>query len=60
MLNEIGHANAKAFESVDDETLAAVGLGRDATALLKAGVFSEAFPDRDAVTAMFEEVKSGL
>ena len=62
MLNVIGygHANARAFEKVSDETLEAVGLGRDAEAFLKKGIFSRQFKDRDAVTAMFEEVKAGM
>ena len=56
----IGHANARVFEKVSDKTLEAVGLGRDAEAFLKKGVFSRQFKDRDAVTAMFEEVKAGF
>ncbi len=43
-----------------DETLAAVGLERDATAFLAKGIFSRQFKDRDAVTAMFAEVKAGF
>jgi len=62
MLTEVGygHANAKAFEKVDDATLEAVGLQRDVEAFLASGVFSRQFKNRDAVTAMFEEVKAGL
>lgn len=62
MLTEVGygHANARAFENVSDETLEAVGLERDVEAFLAKGVFSRQFKDRDTVTAMFEEVKAGL
>lgn len=55
-----GHGNQKSFELVDDETLAAVGLPRDPTTLLEAGVFSSDNKRQDEITQMFEAVKAGI
>jgi spermidine/putrescine transport system substrate-binding protein len=55
-----GHGNRKAFELVDDETLAAVGLPRDPTELLSSGVFSSDNKRQDEVNQLFEAVKAGL
>ncbi len=55
-----GHGNRKAFDLVDDETLAAVGLPRDPTELLGSGVFSSDNKRQDETTQMFEAVKAGL
>jgi spermidine/putrescine transport system substrate-binding protein len=55
-----GHGNRKAFDLVDDETLASVGLPRDPTALLSSGVFSGVNTRQAEVTQMFENVKAGI
>lgn len=55
-----GHSNKKAFDAVDDETLASLGLTRDPTDLLSAGVFSSDNTRQDEITRMFEAVKAGL
>jgi spermidine/putrescine transport system substrate-binding protein len=55
-----GHGNKKAFDMVDDETLAAVGLPRDPTTLLGSGVFSSDNKRQDETTQMFEAVKAGI
>ncbi len=55
-----GHANGKSFDLVSDDVIQAAGLSRDVEAFLKKGIFSKQFKDRDAVTAMFEEVKAGI
>jgi spermidine/putrescine transport system substrate-binding protein len=55
-----GHSNTKAFDAVDDETLANLGLPRDPTTLLSSGVFSSDNTRQDEITQMFEAVKAGL
>jgi spermidine/putrescine transport system substrate-binding protein len=55
-----GHSNKKAFEAVDDETLAGMGLPRDPTTLLTSGVFSSDNKRQDEITQMFEAVKAGI
>jgi len=55
-----GHSNQKAFEMVDDETLAGIGLPRDPTELLSSGVFSADNTRQDEITQMFEAVKAGI
>jgi len=55
-----GHSNKKAFDAVDDATLASLGLTRDPTDLLSAGVFSSDNTRQDEITQMFEAVKAGL
>lgn len=55
-----GHGNRKAFDLVDDEALASVGLPRDPTALLSAGVFSGENKRQAEVTQMFENVMAGI
>ncbi len=55
-----GHANAKAFDLVSEEDLAARGFSRDPEALLKSGIFQEPIGNEPALQAMFEEVKAGF
>ena len=55
-----GHGNRKAFDLVDEESLASVGLPRDPTALLSAGVFSGENKRQAEVTQMFENVMAGI
>jgi spermidine/putrescine transport system substrate-binding protein len=55
-----GHANAKAFENVSDEDLAARGLSRDPETLLASGIFQEPIGNEPQLQTMFEEVKAGL
>lgn len=55
-----GHSNRKSFDEVDDETLASLGLPRDPTDLLSAGVFSSDNTRQTELTRMLEEVMAGL
>lgn len=55
-----GHSNRKAFEAVDDEALASLGLPRDPTTLLSSGIFSSDNKRQDEITQMFEAVKAGI
>lgn len=55
-----GHANARAYENVSDEDLAARGLSRDPEEVLSAGIFQAPIANEPALQTMFEEVKAGL
>src|SRR3546814_19385311 len=55
-----GHSNRKAFELVPDETLAALGLPKNPSQLLSAGIFSKDNKRLDDLQQMFEEVKAGI
>lgn len=54
-----GHANRKAYELVDDETLALRGLTRNPEDLLSTGIFQEPIGNEPELQTMFEEVKTG-
>ncbi len=54
-----GHANRKAFELVDDETLAARGLTRNPEDRLSSGIFQEPIGNEPELQTMFEEIKTG-
>ena len=55
-----GHANARAFDNVTDEELAARGLSNDPDALINSGIFQAAIGNEPELQAMFEEVKAGF
>ncbi len=55
-----GHANARAFDNVTDEELAARGLSNDPDALISSGIFQAAIGNEPELQAMFEEVKAGF
>ncbi len=55
-----GHANAKAFDLVSAEDLAARGFSKDPSALLASGIFQAPIQNEAALEAMFEEVKAGF
>jgi spermidine/putrescine transport system substrate-binding protein len=55
-----GHSNKKAFDLVEEATLAARGLPRDPTELLSSGIFSKENARHDEVVKIFEEVKAGI
>ena len=55
-----GHANARAFDNVTDEELAARGLSNDPDALINSGIFQGAIGNEPELQAMFEEVKAGF
>ncbi|GAB5468762.1 MAG: ABC transporter substrate-binding protein [Rhodospirillales bacterium] len=55
-----GHANAKAFEAVSDEELAAIGIPRDPKDLFARGIFSKPNTRLPELQQIFEEVKAGL
>jgi len=55
-----GHSNAKVYETVDDDTLAAAGLGRDPDAVLAKGIFQSEMKQEAELQIMFEEVKAGM
>ena len=54
-----GHANLKAYDLVDEETLAARGLTKNPEDLLSSGIFQEPIGNEPALQTMFEEVKTG-
>ncbi len=54
-----GHANRKAYDLVDDETLAARGLTRNPEDLLSSGIFQKPIQNEPELQTMFEEVKTG-
>ena len=58
--NGTGVANRKAFELVEPEILAALGLDSDPESLLQNGVMQRQQKNADAISVMFEEVKLGL
>jgi len=55
-----GHANAKAFDLVDAETLAARGLTKNPDDLIRSGIFQKPIGNEPVLQAMFEEVKAGF
>ena len=55
-----GHANAKAFDLVSEEDLAARGFSRNPDDLLNAGIFQKPIQNEAELQAMFEEVKAGM
>lgn len=55
-----GHSNQKAFDLVDDETLASIGIPRDPSELFAGGLFSQGNPRIAELQQIFEEVKAGL
>ncbi len=55
-----GHANAMAFQILEDGELEAIGLPRDPETLLNGGVLQRAFENREELVEMYEEVKSGF
>ena len=55
-----GHANARAFDDVTEEELAARGLLNDPDALIASGIFQAAIGNEPELQAMFEEVKAGF
>ena len=58
--NSTGVANGKAFELVDDELLALLGLGRNPQSVFETSVMQRPQRNADAIAVMFEEVKLGL
>ena len=55
-----GHANARAFDNVTAEELAARGLSNDPDALIASGSFQAAIGNEAELQTMFEEVKAGF
>ncbi|MFP6730340.1 MAG: extracellular solute-binding protein [Alphaproteobacteria bacterium] len=55
-----GHANARAFDNVTEEQLAARGLSNDPDALINSGIFQEPIGNEPELQTMFEEVKAGF
>jgi spermidine/putrescine transport system substrate-binding protein len=55
-----GHANARAFDKVTPEELAARGLSNDPDALIASGIFQAAIGNEAELQTMFEEVKAGF
>ena len=55
-----GHANARAFDNVTEEELAARGLTNDPDALIASGIFQAAIGNEAELQTMFEEVKAGF
>lgn len=58
--NGTGVANRKAFDLVEPELLATLGLDRDPESLFDGGVMQRPQRNADAIAVMFEEVKLGL
>lgn len=58
--NGTGVANAKAFDIVDPELLAELGLDEDLQSALNSAVMQRPQRNADAIAVMFEEVKLGL
>ena len=54
-----GHANRKAFDLVDEETLLKIGLSKNPEELLEQGIFQTRIKNEAKIAAMFEEVKAG-
>jgi spermidine/putrescine transport system substrate-binding protein len=54
-----GHANRKAFELVDEATLADRGLTKNPEDRLNSGIFQEPIGNEPELQTMFEEVKTG-
>jgi spermidine/putrescine transport system substrate-binding protein len=55
-----GHANARAFDLVPEATIAALGLSRNPSDVLRHATMIQEFRNRDAIVEMFESVKQGL
>ena len=55
-----GHANAKAFDLVSAEDLAARGFSKNPSELLASGIFQAPIQNEPVLQAMFEEIKAGL
>ena len=55
-----GHANARAFDNVTAEELAARGLSNDPDTLIASGIFQAAIGNEPELQTMFEEVKAGF
>jgi len=55
-----GHSNAKVYETVDDDTIAAAGLSRNPDEVLAKGIFQEEMKQEAELQIMFEEVKAGM
>ncbi len=55
-----GHSNARAFDNVTAEELAARGLSDDPDALISSGIFQAAIGNEPELQTMFEEVKAGF
>jgi spermidine/putrescine transport system substrate-binding protein len=58
--NGTGVANRKAFDLVEPELLASLGLTRDPDSVLRNGVMQRSQRNADEIAVMFEEVKLGL
>jgi len=54
-----GHANQKAFELVDEATLADRGLTKSPEDRLNSGIFQEPIGNEPELQNMFEEVRTG-
>ncbi len=54
-----GHANRKAFDLVDEATLADAGLTKDPEDRLNSGIFQEPIGNEPELQTMFEEIKAG-
>ena len=55
-----GHSNAKTFELMSEDELAAAGLSSNPEEVLGRGIFQVAVQNEAVLQAMFEEVKAGL
>jgi spermidine/putrescine transport system substrate-binding protein len=58
--NGTGVANHKAFDLVEPELLASLGLDEDLQSILDGGIMQRPQRNADAIAVMFEEVKLGL
>jgi len=54
-----GHANQKAFDLVDDATLAELGVSRNPEELLSSGILQQPIQNEPELQTMFEQVKTG-
>ena len=54
-----GHANRKAFELLDEATLADIGLTKNPEDRLNSGIFQEPIGNEPELQTMFEEIKTG-
>lgn len=55
-----GHSNARAFDKVTEEELAARGLSKNPDELIASGIFQAPIGNEPELQAMFEEVKAGF
>ena len=58
--NGEGHPNRKAFEAVDEETLASIGITGSVEAYLVEGIFQDPMANKEELQNMFDEVKAGF